>query len=357
MANLKVFRFEPRRSRPWKSSLKRDDLSESADVHFRFALGKAYEDAGDYDRAWELLSTPATSGSARWCSTTRGLRGAPRSRSRKCSTASSSRSMPGQGFESDAPIFIVGLPRSGSTLIEQILASHSQVEGTLELPTLGRHRRFDRPLPARSQESTRKRSASCAAATFAPTGSSTSRRRAIYRIDRQAALHRQAAEQLLARRLRAPDPAEREDHQCAAPSARQPPRQLQAALRQGPELHLRHERARALLPAVPRDHEALAPRAARQGARRALRGDASATSRRRCGASSRTAACRSRRPACASTRRSARCGPRARSRCASRSTRARSAPGGATRSTSGRGRRSSRTSSRSCRSSVRNAGL
>ena len=43
----------------------------------------------------------------------------------------------GQGHESAAPIFIVGLPRSGSTLIEQILASHSQVEGTAELPTLG----------------------------------------------------------------------------------------------------------------------------------------------------------------------------------------------------------------------------
>ena len=43
-------------------------------------------------------------------------------------------------FRSDppAPIFIVGLPRSGSTLIEQILASHSQVEGTAELPILGR---------------------------------------------------------------------------------------------------------------------------------------------------------------------------------------------------------------------------
>ena len=42
----------------------------------------------------------------------------------------------GQGHESPAPIFIVGLPRSGSTLVEQILASHSQVEGTAELPTL-----------------------------------------------------------------------------------------------------------------------------------------------------------------------------------------------------------------------------
>jgi hypothetical protein len=44
----------------------------------------------------------------------------------------------GAGDDSPAPIFIVGLPRSGSTLIEQILASHSQVEGTAELPTLGR---------------------------------------------------------------------------------------------------------------------------------------------------------------------------------------------------------------------------
>ena len=84
----------------------------------------------------------------------------------------------GAGISSrDAPIFIVGLPRSGSTLIEQILASHSQVEGTLELPTLGeiavsigRYRRGPQasiPTPC----------ASCAAGTSAPTGSSTSTRR------------------------------------------------------------------------------------------------------------------------------------------------------------------------------------
>ena len=42
------------------------------------------------------------------------------------------------GFDAPDPIFIVGLPRSGSTLVEQILASHSQVEGTAELPILGR---------------------------------------------------------------------------------------------------------------------------------------------------------------------------------------------------------------------------
>jgi hypothetical protein len=44
----------------------------------------------------------------------------------------------GVGCPSDAPIFIVGLPRAGSTLLEQILASHSRVEGTLELPEIPR---------------------------------------------------------------------------------------------------------------------------------------------------------------------------------------------------------------------------
>jgi hypothetical protein len=44
----------------------------------------------------------------------------------------------GHGFAAPDPIFIVGLPRSGSTLLEQILASHSQVEGTSELPVLGK---------------------------------------------------------------------------------------------------------------------------------------------------------------------------------------------------------------------------
>ena len=57
MANLKVFRFEPAEVAAMEEQLKREDLSESADVHFRFALGKAYEDAGDYDRAWEYYHT------------------------------------------------------------------------------------------------------------------------------------------------------------------------------------------------------------------------------------------------------------------------------------------------------------
>ena len=57
MANLKVFRFEDAEVAAMEQQLQATDLSPSADVHFRFALGKAYEDAGDYDRAWEFYHT------------------------------------------------------------------------------------------------------------------------------------------------------------------------------------------------------------------------------------------------------------------------------------------------------------
>ena len=116
--------------------MKREDLSPSADVHFRFALGKAYEDAGDYDRAWEFYHT----GNQRQRPLVSYDPVGFEVRHEEIAEVFSREFLDqhaGQGFESDAPIFIVGLPRSGSTLIEQILASHSQVEGTLELPTLG----------------------------------------------------------------------------------------------------------------------------------------------------------------------------------------------------------------------------
>ena len=61
-----------------------------------------------------------------------------RSAGRASSARISSRRVAESGWPIPRPIFILGLPRSGSTLLEQILASHSQVEGTSELPYLGR---------------------------------------------------------------------------------------------------------------------------------------------------------------------------------------------------------------------------
>jgi tetratricopeptide (TPR) repeat protein len=136
MANLKVFRFEPAEVAAMEEQMKRSDLSPGTDVHFRFALAKACEDIGDYDRAWELYHT----GNQRQRPLVSYDPVQFELRHQQLAEVFSREFLDrheGQGYASDAPIFIVGLPRSGSTLIEQILASHSQVEGTLELSTLG----------------------------------------------------------------------------------------------------------------------------------------------------------------------------------------------------------------------------
>ncbi len=136
MANLKVFRFEPGEIAAMEQQLRRSDLSESTVAHFHFALGKAWEDLGDYDRAWGHYQE----GNARQRPLVYHDPVGFESRHEKIAEVFSRELLErhaGAGSDSDAPIFIVGLPRSGSTLIEQILASHSQVEGTQELPVLG----------------------------------------------------------------------------------------------------------------------------------------------------------------------------------------------------------------------------
>ena len=137
MANLKVFRFESEEVAAMEEQVARTDLSESADVHFRFALGKAYEDKGDYEAAWHYYDT----GNQRQRKRVSHDPVANEVRHEEIIEVFSREfleSRAGAGFDAPDPILIVGLPRSGSTLIEQILASHSQVEGTAELPTLSR---------------------------------------------------------------------------------------------------------------------------------------------------------------------------------------------------------------------------
>lgn len=137
MANLKIFNFEDAEINEMLRQVDGDSLSEVEDVHFRFALGKAMEDKQDFERAWHFYHT----GNQRQ----RMLVDYEPSELEKRFTAIKSvfdeqflQARANVGFEASDPIFIVGLPRSGSTLIEQILASHSQVEGTSELPILGR---------------------------------------------------------------------------------------------------------------------------------------------------------------------------------------------------------------------------
>jgi tetratricopeptide (TPR) repeat protein len=137
MANLKVFEFEEAEVKAMLGQLERDDLTETEDIHFRFALGKAMEDRKDYDQAWHFYH----SGNERQRMTVTHEPLEMESRHSSVKEVFSKEliaSRSNEGYDVPDPIFIVGLPRSGSTLVEQILASHSQVEGTSELPILGK---------------------------------------------------------------------------------------------------------------------------------------------------------------------------------------------------------------------------
>lgn len=137
MANLKIFKFEDSEVTAMEEQLKRKELGKSSEAHFRFALGKAYEDKKDYDKAWHFYDT----GNQKQ----RGLVShdpvemeVKHGQIMEVFNEEFLQQQSGNGFDVPDPIFIVGLPRSGSTLIEQILASHSMVEGTAELPFLGK---------------------------------------------------------------------------------------------------------------------------------------------------------------------------------------------------------------------------
>ncbi len=137
MANLKIFKFDDREVEEMLRQIEQEDLREVDDIHFRFALGKAMEDKKDYERAWHFYHT----GNQKQRII---VEHEPLEFEKRLNAVKSTFDTELLGARADAgydvpdPIFIVGLPRSGSTLVEQILASHSQVEGTAELPILGR---------------------------------------------------------------------------------------------------------------------------------------------------------------------------------------------------------------------------
>jgi len=137
MANLKIFNFADQEIEEMLQQVEGEELNEVEDVHFRFALGKAMEDKKDYEKAWHYYHT----GNQRQRMLVEYEPLELEKRFTAIRTVFSKtlvQERAGAGFDAPDAIFIVGLPRSGSTLVEQILASHSQVEGTSELPVLGR---------------------------------------------------------------------------------------------------------------------------------------------------------------------------------------------------------------------------
>ena len=135
LANLKTYRFGDEDIAAMQAEAERDDLAFMDQVHLAFALGKALEDRGDYAASFahydrgNALKRTQTRYSADAMS-------AELARQREICTAELFARHQGAGHDAPDPIFILGLPRAGSTLLEQILASHSQIDGTLELPNI-----------------------------------------------------------------------------------------------------------------------------------------------------------------------------------------------------------------------------
>lgn len=134
LANLKTFSLGDDVA-AMQAQLARADLSDDDRLHLNYALGKAFEDTADYEASFRCYAEGARirRGQVDYdpAETTAQL-----DRSRALFTPQFFAERAGQGHPDPAPIFVVGLPRSGSTLVEQILASHSQVEGTMELPDI-----------------------------------------------------------------------------------------------------------------------------------------------------------------------------------------------------------------------------
>ena len=197
----------------------------------------------------------------------------------------------GAGAPAADPIFIVGLPRAGSTLVEQILASHSLVEGTMELPDIAAIVRASGPrATGEAVALSGGRSRDWAATQLRALGERYLAQTRIQRKTGRAVLHRQDAEQLGARRPDPADPAERADHRRAPPSAELLLLRLQAALRPRPGLHLRPRGPRPLLPRLRRADGALRRGAAGPRPPRASTSGWSRTPRPRCAGCSTTAA-------------------------------------------------------------------
>lgn len=138
LANLKTYGFTDDDVVRMRAAEGAPGLQDMDRVYLRFALGKALEDRGDYAASWEFY---ARGNALRRASSRYRADIAERcaERLKTVLTGDVFTQRAGWGADSAAPIFILGLPRSGSTLIEQILASHSQVEGTHELTEIGRY--------------------------------------------------------------------------------------------------------------------------------------------------------------------------------------------------------------------------
>jgi tetratricopeptide (TPR) repeat protein len=135
LANLKTYRFTDDELASLQAESVDPNIDRMSRIHIAFALAKAYEDRSEYDEAFEAytLGNQLKHQTVRY--STAQMHAEFDTQKSVC-TPELFAAQAGKGFKAPDPIFIVGLPRAGSTLIEQILASHPDVDGTLELPNI-----------------------------------------------------------------------------------------------------------------------------------------------------------------------------------------------------------------------------
>jgi tetratricopeptide (TPR) repeat protein len=135
LANLKTFRFSAEDLQTMRAQLARADLSDDDRFHFHFAIGKALEDSAEFAGSFQhyLEGNRLRRAGIEYSADETASHV---TRSKAVLTRAFFAERAGSGYDAPDPIFIVGLPRSGSTLLEQILSSHSAVEGTMELPDI-----------------------------------------------------------------------------------------------------------------------------------------------------------------------------------------------------------------------------
>ena len=135
LANLKTYRFSDQEIEEMKNREASADLAFMDRVHLCFALGKAFEDEKDYDNSFTYYDKGNALKRAQSRYDADEMTAELEAIADACDEELFT-SQKGDGYPASDPIFILGLPRAGSTLLEQILASHSQIDGTMELPNI-----------------------------------------------------------------------------------------------------------------------------------------------------------------------------------------------------------------------------
>ena len=135
LANLKTFRFTESDVAAMRAQLARSELAVEDRLHFEFALGKALEDAKIWEESFAHYAAGNELRRPQLLYRAADNKALVR-RAKAVFTPEFFAGRAGWGATAPDPIFILGLPRAGSTLLEQILSSHSLVEGTMELPDI-----------------------------------------------------------------------------------------------------------------------------------------------------------------------------------------------------------------------------